>query len=973
MFRTVIFVYMKRLKFSFFALLFLVMLPLIVGVNKHQKNTVPVDSSDWATKTLAQLSLEEKIGQFFMIPAYPNQGEAHFADVKTQVQNNKIGGIIWFQGTKDQYLKAAKMMQSASEVPLLYGMDAEWGASMRLSGEERFPYAYTLGAANNQELTKEIGEMMAQECRELGIHLSFGPVADVHSNPKNPVIGFRSFGENPEEVGNHVAAMIHGYDENGVMTSAKHFPGHGDTDTDSHLELPIVNKSRADIEAIDFLPFREAIRNEVPSIMVGHLNVPALDPSGTPSSLSSVIIKDILQNEMGYKGLVISDALNMKAVANKYGKTEVVVKAFQAGCDILLFPESVGDAIAAIKAKVEKGEITQEEIDARCLKVLKAKQKYVVQPKDYKRFTSGEIDWAKKHVFEESTVLLKNLGGIWPIGQIAGPVTHISVGESYSTFSKTLDLFAPIEHANLSFDEVNSGSFKDFKKNQKVVISVHATTVRPKDHFGMPQRLQQLFDQFSENQEVSVVFFGNPLLLNNVYDFSKVDAIVVAYENNGSVQDRVAQMVFGAIPMQGKLPFSINLNLMKGEGIATAWNGRLKFSQPEELGINPAKLLEIDSIVNEGIKQKAFPGCQIVAAAEGKIFFRKSYGTHRYDDHAVVNEDLYDIASITKIAASTLSVMTLQSKDDFSLNAQLKDYIPEVTGDGKYADLYLKEMLAHRSGLKSWIPFYTKTLTNGQLNMDIYSTTKKEGYTTKVEDNLWIMDSYADTMYNRILNTSLGSKKYLYSDLGYYFIKKIIEKKTGMPMDQYLEDSVYLPMGLYNIGYNPYLHYDLKHVVPTEDDKIYRHTLVHGYVHDPGAAMIGGVGGHAGIFSTATDLAAVMQLFMNKGYYAGKQFIKPEVIEEYTKVQYTGNRRGAGFDKPKTEGGGTCDEKASKSSYGHSGFTGTLAWNDPETQLNYVFLSNRVYPDAENWKLVKMGTRTEVQRVLFEALEDAKK
>lgn len=951
----------------------LMMIPLIVGVSNHQKIATPFDHSDWAVKTLAQLTLEEKIGQFFMIPAYPNQGNVHLSEVKAQIEANKVGGIIWFQGTKEEYLKAAKMMQSASDIPLLYGMDAEWGASMRLSGEERFPYAYTLGAANDSKLTEKIGEMMAQECRELGIHLSFGPVADVHSNPKNPVIGFRSFGENPEMVGNHAVALVKSYEKNGVMTSAKHFPGHGDTDTDSHLELPIVKKSRTEIEAIDLFPFREVIRNNVPSIMVGHLNVPALDPSGTPSSLSSIIIKEILQNEMGYKGLVISDALNMKAVADKYGKTEVVVKAFQAGCDILLFPESVTNAIQAIKNKVEKGEISIKEIDERCLKVLKAKQKYVIQREEFSNFTPGEIDWAKKNVFEKSTVMLKNADSVLPIDQIEDPILHISVGENSAAFARTLDLFAPIEHANLTFEQVNNGTFTDWKSNKKVVISVHATTVRPKDYFGMPQRLQQLFDQFREQQDVSVVFFGNPLLLNNIYDFSNVDAIVLAYENNGLVQDRVAQMIFGAIPIQGKLPFSINLNMMRGEGVSTTWNGRLKFSQPEELGIDPIKLQEIDSIVNEGIKQKAFPGCQIVAAVEGKIFYRKSFGTHMYDSHSVENEDLYDIASITKIAASTMSVMTLQSKDDFSLNAQLKDYIPEITGEGRYGNLYLKEMLAHRSGLKSWIPFYTKTLTNGQLNMNIYSSERKEGFSTKVEDNLWIMDSYADTMYNRILNTSLGSKKYVYSDLGYYFIKKIVEKKTGMSMDTFLADSVYFPMGLYNIGYNPYLHYDLKHIVPTEDDKIFRHKLVHGYVHDPGAAMIGGVGGHAGIFSTATDLAAVMQLFMNKGFYAGKQFIKPEVIEEYTRVQYTGNRRGAGFDKPKTEGGGTCHEKASKSSYGHSGFTGTLAWNDPVNQLNYVFLSNRVYPDAENWKLVKMGTRTEVQRVLFEALEQAKK
>lgn len=952
----------------------LVALPLLFALNSSDENQVVASDANWAAQQLSQLTLEQKIGQFFMIAAYSGKGDAHIQEIENSIKKNHVGGIIWFQGTKADYLPSAKRLQAASKVPLLYGMDAEWGASMRLEGEERYPYAYTLGAADDEALTGRIATMMAQECRELGIHINFGPVADVHSNPNNPVIGFRSFGENPEKVGNHVKAMVLGFEKNGIMSSIKHFPGHGDTDLDSHLDLPSVNRSFEEIDAIDLLPFREGIRNGASSVMVGHLNVPALDPSGTPTSLSKVVIKDLLQGKMGFKGLVISDALNMKAVADRYGKTDVVVKAFEAGCDILLCPESVSDAIAAIKAKVDKGEITLEEINARCLKILKAKEKFIINVGDYKKYTKGEQDWARNETFEKSTALLVNKNNALPLTKMDGGLLHISIGEKSKTFQGTLLEFGPFEEVYLSESDLKNGKFPaQLEKYKTIVVSVHATTVRPKNNFGIPLNIQNLLNKLPLASNTSFILFGNPLALNSNFDFTNVDAIVVGYENNQFVQNRIAQQIVGAIPFKGKLPITVNETFKRKGGIETKSNGRLKFGQPEELGINPADLAAIDVIVKDAIAQGAFPGCQIVAAVHGVVFFRKSYGTHMYDKHQVTDNDLYDIASITKIAGSTISVMKLQSEGKFSLDKQLKDYIPEVTKETGYGNLVLRDMLAHRAGLKAWIPFYTKTLTGGNLDPAIYSKTSKAGFTTKVEDGIFMRDDYVDSMYAQILGTSIGSKKYLYSDVGYYFVKKIIEKESQLPMANYVQKELYGPMGLTRITYNPAEKFKLDEIVPTEDDKIFRKKLIHGYVHDQGSAMLGGVGGHAGIFSTATDLAALFQLFMNNGTYGGVEYIKPEVVKEFTKVQFAGNRRGAGFDKPKTDGtGGTCTSLAALSSYGHSGFTGTLAWADPVNEVNFVFLSNRVYPDAENWKIVKMNTRTDIQRVIYEAVNKLK-
>lgn len=962
--------------------LILISIPILFALKESKARTVLNKPAGWAETQLQQMTLDEKIGQFFMVAAYSGKGDAHMQTVENNITKYGVGGVIWFQGNKEDFLNYSKKMQAVSKIPLLYGMDAEWGVSMRLESEERFPYAYTVGAADDIELSARIAEMMAQECRDLGIHMNFSPVADVNSNPNNPVIGFRSFGENPEKVGNHVAAFVKGFEQNGIISSVKHFPGHGDTDVDSHLDLPLISKSFEEIDAIDWLPFREGIRNGTSSIMVGHLSVPALDSTGTPSSLSRVIIKDYLQGKLGFKGLVISDALNMKAVADRYGKIEVVVKAFEAGCDILLFSESVGDAIQAIKKKVESGEISLEEINSRCLKVLRAKEKFIINPPKHKVYSKGQQEWARYEAFEKSTVLLKNdtiSGGSeinkgLPLSRLDQRIMHLSIGNGAEPFVEMSKEFGQLEYKNLSFDQVNSGAINiDFSDYSTIILTVHANSVRPKNQFGTPAKLDFLLSKMPKESNVVLTFFGNPLVLKSTFNLTNIDAVICAYEGNKFVQNRVAQMIFGAIPIQGKLPFTVSETYKRGFGLQTIWNGRLKFSQPEELGIDPAKFNRIDEIVNNAIKEKAFPGCQIVAAVKGKIIFRKSYGTQKYDDVAISNTDVYDIASITKVAASTMSIMKLQSDGKFSLDKQLSDYIPEVTGTSPYGSILLRDMLAHRAGLKSWIPFYKHTQVNGTLNTALYSTTLQPGFTTKVDENLYILDSYTDSMYNRIMRTPLGSKSYEYSDLGYYFVKKIIEKQTNEKMDVFLNDAIYAPMGLFHTAYNPYLKFKMNEIIPTEDDRIYRNRIVQGYVHDPGAAMIGGVGGHAGLFCNATDLAAIFQLFLNGGKYGGVQFIDPAVLAEYTKVQFAGNRRGAGFDKPKLNGGGgTCTVLASPESYGHSGFTGTLAWVDPKNNINFVFLSNRVYPDAENWKIVNMNIRTDIQKVIYEAISSSR-
>lgn len=934
--------------------------------------------NDWVDTQLSKMTLREKIGQFFMMAAYSNRSEKHFQEIDSMIINDKIGGLIYFQGQRDKMKETIERFQSESKVPLLVAIDAEWGVGMRLFGEDRFPYNYTLGAANDTELTERVAKMIANECREIGIHMNFAPVADVNNNPKNPVIGFRSYGENPKSVADHVVATVKGMESQGILTSIKHFPGHGDTDVDSHYDLPVVNNRFEHIDAIDFFPFRAGIRAGASSVMIGHLNVPALDPSGTPSSLSEKTIQEFLISGMNFKGLVVSDALRMKAVADRYGKTEAVVKAFQAGVDILLIPESLTDAIDAIESKVKSGDISEFSIDQRCKKVLLAKYKSIIKPNKNELYTPEEIEQTKKSVYEKAITVIKNENDLLPIKRFDQKILHVSIGEGEYGLAESMDKVAQVDHRHFyTGSEAIRKIGKELEGYDMIITSFHATTVLTKNDFGMPSNWKEWITNLPDNSKNVMMLFGNPLVLGpETFEDDKLDAIVIAYENHRLTRDRAGQFIMGTFASTGKLPITLNLKYKRGLGIGVKWGGRLKESQPEELGIDRKKLAEIDSIVAKSIRAKAFPGCQIVIAIEGKVIYRKSFGYHTYDKvRPVQNTDIYDIASVTKIAASTISLMRLNSQDKFDLNTRLESYLPDETMNTRYASIRLKDMMAHQAGLQPWIPFYTQTLVNGQLNQEIYHKGPSDQFDIQVADHLYIKNDYIAKIYDQILKTPLKQRKYKYSDVGYYFIKKIIEKQSGEAIQDYVENEFYKPMGLSHICYNPAQRFPISQIPPTENDTIFRKQLIHGYVHDQGAAMMGGVGGHAGLFSNASDLAALMQMLLNKGSYGTEKYIDPEIVNAYTGYQfYPTNRRGAGFDKPviKGDGGPACG-LASKTSFGHSGFTGTLAWADPEYNVNYVFLSNRVYPDAENWKIVRMNIRTDIQKVIYEALAQRKK
>jgi beta-N-acetylhexosaminidase len=935
-------------------------------------------SDKWADSVLKTLNLRQQIAQFFMVAAYSSGDKMNTVQIEQWIKTEGIGGIIFFQGNRAAQKDQTMHYQSLTNVPLLVGMDAEWGPAMRLSDVERYPYQLTMGATQNEELVKQAGYWIGRECAELGVHLNFAPVVDVNVNPKNPVIGYRAFGENPREVAKLAVAFSSGMEEAGVMACVKHFPGHGDTDKDSHEELPTVNHTLTQFQAVDFVPFERTIRNGVSAVMVAHLNVPALDNSGTPSSLSKKVIKNWLQDTLGFKGLVVSDALNMKGVADHFGKEEVVVKAFLAGNDILLFPESVGGAIDGILQAVREGRVTESEIRERCKKVLMAKHAAAKKLKKVKELTVSDlakIELTKRKIIEEAVTVVKDDKQLLPLRNLEKKTAVVVFGESEMAVNR-LDDYAKFELFQFNTGMEPLAVLNKLAGYERVLTLLVASTNRPVKGNGLPDGWELYLQNFPAGKEHVVVHLGNPYIWNEKINLSQVNTLVLGYENSAYTQDLVVQMLFGARGASGRLPVTLRPDLKREKSIRTGTLDRLRFTIPEEIGVPRSRFDEIDSIAMKGIRQGAFPGCQIVVAKNGLVVYRKNFGKLTYEGiDQVTDRTVYDLASVTKIAGSTLSLMRLDGEGKFAVDSTLNSYLPDLVAGTAYARLKIKSLLTHSAGLTPWIPFYTKTMAGGKWNEEIYSTVPKTGYTKKVAENLYILDSYEDSMMRKILNTPIQPNQgYKYSDVGYYFMKEIIRRLTGQTLDAYVKQTFFEPMGLSTMRYNPLNEMPVSRIAPTEKDMIFRKQQIQGTVHDQGAAMTGGVGGHAGLFSNAIDLAALMQMMLNKGTYGGVRYLKADVVEKYTACpNCASNRRGLGFDKPtrSLSGGPTC-ELVSLSSYGHTGFTGTMVWADPNNGVNYVFLSNRVYTDAENKKILSLGTRIEIQRVIYQALQGAK-
>lgn len=967
--------------------LFLITLVLLLSSSIFAQNTA---KDIWVDSIYNELTIEERFGQLLMVRANHSR-KPYNKKIISYIKDYNIGGLCFFASGPQQQLAQMNKWQELSKIPMMISIDAEWGLGMRLDSTISYPFQMTLGSIENDSLIYEMGLQIGKECKRMGIHMNFAPVVDVNNNPKNPVINSRSFGDNPNNVARKAAMYMAGLQDAGIIATAKHFPGHGDTESDSHKTLPIVAHDTNRLKAVELLPYQQLINKGLSGIMIAHLYVPAYEnEQNVATTLSPKVVTGLLKNEMGFIGLIVTDALDMKGVTKYFPAGEIEVRALLAGNDILLLPEDVPKAINGLKNALASGRISEELLEKQCKKVLEYKYdlglnewKPVSSTNLYPDLNSPRGKAIKEKLFENAITLIQNKDDILPLKKKdKKELAIVSFGmKQNSSFERYASKYTDATYFYLPKSLTiaqNDSIYEILSSFNLVIFNLGKTTIFPQRSFGITASEIELIDKTAKDKQTIINLLGSPLAIQKYFKEPQLfHAFILSHQDNYLTQKISAEMIFGALPFKGKLPVKISEDYPAGFGLSTKALGIISFGQAENQKINSIQLeKEIDSIVLAGIEMEAFPGCQICIARNGSIIFQKNYGYQTYDSILAVNDEtIYDIASITKVVASIPSLMHLYDKKKLNLDTAIVTYMPYLENSNK-ANLTFRDILTHQSRLTAWIPFYWYNADSaGNLNPEVFQYQQNDIFSLRVAEGLYIDKDYGYKMYDTIVKSDLRKRKeYKYSDLGYYFVHQIIEDYFDLPFDQFVFQKFYRPLNLKKTTYHPRRHFNLMDIAPTENDTLFRKQVIRGDVHDPGAAMLGGVCGHAGLFSTAEDLTVLFQLYLQKGYYGGVQYFDTATIQEFTRYQFDGNknRRALGFDKPfkKYDRYGPVCESANTESFGHSGFTGTYAWTDPENQTVYVFLSNRVYPRSDNYKISKFDIRTNIQQAIYNAMED---
>jgi len=951
-----------------------------------QESSSPLDAPDlefqkiWVDSTYTALSLKEKIGQLYMIQIFSNQDQATKKSILNQIKTNYIGGVIYSNGGPIRQAQLNNELQAASKIPLLVGMDAEWGLSMRLDSTYAFPWNMTLGAVKDMSLIRQTGIQIGEHCKRIGVHFNFAPVVDINTNPNNPIIGNRSFGEDKNEVSKRAWAFMEGMQSAGVLANAKHFPGHGDTSSDSHKTLPTINFSAKRIDSVELYPYKKLISKNLSSVMVAHLHVPNLDSrSNYPSSLSYPIVTDLLKQKLGFKGLIFTDALSMKGASNFSSPGEIDLQAFLAGNDVMLMSNDVTQGIAALEKAVVSGLISEERLAHSVKKILKAK--YKVGLHQFKPIETTNLvadlnrqkdDVLYGELIENAITLVQNKKNNLPLKNLElHKIAYVKMGDAdASPFINSL-------HKYTKVDVVNSknldGLIASLKNYNTVIVGFHKSNANPWKSYQFTDKELVWLYEISRTNNVILTVFAKPYALDDFKTFENFESILMAYQNSPIAQQKAAQIIFGGLSAKGVLPVSCGVKFKAGDGLQTSALNRLTYGLAESVGMDSSHLQKIDSIANHAISEQMTPGIQLLVARKGTVIYEKSFGYQTYKNASEVKfNNLYDIASLTKILATLPLLMELIDSGVITLDATLGDLLPSYKNTNKET-ITIQEMLSHYAQLKPWIPFYVSTLDSitEKPNPKFYKSKPSKKFPIKVNERLYLRTDFKDSIQNQIINSELlEEKEYRYSDLPYYILKLIIEKHYDLPLEALVQQHFYKPLGANYTTYKPLEKFNKFDIIPTEIDDYFRYDTVHGYVHDMGAAMQDGVGGHAGLFSNANDVAKLMQMYLQEGFYGGKRYFSTDTFKAFNTCHYCDqeNRRGIGFDKPQLEDEGPTCGCLSMTSFGHSGFTGTYAWADPEEEIVYVFLANRTYPKSEINRLSEENIRTEIQRLIYESI-----
>lgn len=943
------------------------------------KSNLPANK--WVDSVFKSLNRKERIAQLMVIRAHSNLGAEHVALVTELIKKYKVGGLCFFQGGPVRQANLTNYYQSIAKTPLLVTIDGEWGVGMRLDSVIHFPRQMMIGAVPDAHIVYRFGQAVGQQCKRLGIHVNFAPVVDINNNPANPVINDRSFGEDKYKVALFGVQYMKGMQDEGIMACAKHFPGHGDVSVDSHFDLPVINKTRQQLDSLELYPFRQMIKKGVGSVMIAHLYIPSIDTTvNQATSLSHNNVTGLLRNELGFTGLTFTDALEMKGVSKFYPAGQASVQSLIAGNDLLCLPEDVKGSIKKIRKAIRKKELSRSDINARVKKVLLAKYYLGLNHADSIK-TAGLTDdlnahtnEIKKMISQNAITLLKlaNKDFISPAGK---RIAFLGVGiDSANGFAKRLqqDYGAEIFAFNYKKDTAAVTSLTNALKDKYdlVVIGMHNFSRRPANQFGISNAAYRLINQVQAQMPAITFVFGNPYAIKNIAASSA--NLAVCYEDDSLTQQAAADVLQGKIIPKGKLPVTVSDELRFGTGITD----KSYFPEviPETAGLHSNILNRIDSIANDAIEKHAAPGCVVLVAKDGKVAFQRAYGYTNYDSLEPVTTDMsYDLASVTKISATTVSVMKLYEQGKLDIEKTLGYYLPWVRNSNK-ENIPLKNLLLHQAQLVAWIPFYKETIDKAGLPLpSIYSKTPDKEFAIRVADSLYLRNDWQDTMYHRILLSKLGEpEKYVYSDNDFIFLGKVVEAISGKKLDDYVKETFYDPLGMTTTTFKPADHFPINIIAPTENDTAWRQQLLRGDVHDPGAAMFGGVAGHAGLYSNAYDLVQLYQMLLNGGEMNGIRYLKKETIDTFTAYSSDISRRGLGFDKPEKDNFVRLSPYPARSvsplTFGHTGFTGTCVWVDPVYNLVYIFLSNRVTPNGDNSKLLQMNVRSNIHEIIYTAI-----
>jgi len=934
----------------------------------------------WVKKKFRKLSKDQRIAQLMIIRAHSNLGPEHVAEVTDLIKKYNIGGLCFFQGGPVRQANLTNYYQSIAKTPLMISIDGEWGLGMRLDSVINFPRQLMMGAVPDATIIYAFGKAVGEQCKRLGIQVNFAPDVDINNNPMNPVINDRSFGEDKYKVALYGIQYMKGMEAARVLASAKHFPGHGDVTVDSHKDLPVINKTRAQLDDLELYPFREMIKAGVGSIMVAHLAIPAIDSTpNMPTSLSSKAINGLLKGELGYTGISFTDALEMQGVAKFFPKGAASAQSLIAGNDLLCLPGDIPGSIAAIKQAIKEGKLSWDIINERVKKVLLVKYHlglHTITPIDTNNLVAdlnAKTNEIKETLSNNALTLLKQTNkNLLPLQ--AKKIAYVGIGiDKNNVFADRLvqDFQATVIFWNNKDTQAKKDSIiKALAGYDAIVLGLHNFSRRPAGNYGLSESTIDLLAKMQKLPVINFVF-GNPYAIKYL---CAANNLVACYEDDNTTQLAAADLLQGKISAKGKLPVTVCDNFQFGDGIV--YNNFFPKAVPETIGLSTEGLNKIEAIAINAIAKGAIPGCVVLVAKDGKIAYNKAFGYTNFDRKEPISIDMvYDLASVTKVSATTVSIMKLLEEGKIDLQKTLGDYLPWVRGSDK-APLKLKDILLHQAGLNPFIPFYREVIdtATGLPKPEYFSKEKDATHQFRVAEDIYVRNDWQDSLYQRILKSKLTpAGHYVYSDNDFIFLGKIVEAVSGLPLNDYARVNFYEPLQMTTTGFKPRERMALGNIVPTEDEKHFRQQLLRGDVHDEGAAMFGGVAGHAGLFSNAYDLAKLYQMLLNGGTLNGIRLLKKSTIDQFTAYNSDISRRGLGFDKPEKDNATRKEPYPSASvsaeTFGHTGFTGTCVWVDPKDKLIYIFLSNRVTPTRNNNKISTMNVRPTIQEAVYQSIQ----